>query len=542
MPLTKREETKKAAVTSRQGREVREFLMPVLEPGVQEAIQRAARPKTQQELLTEQILGTLDELGGRSVGEDAIVFTGTQVVLPADMEGKLDRVREFLEEYEESQEAHFSFKRAFNYRPYDVAAAFDRAMKRVFGVGGIGRAQFSFFGVTPPEYVTVNSGSKGETLQVPWEKVEFSLLDADFYLGEARSAEYGRIGQITVEAPKKNRKRIEGFFKVVEQELHERSIYRGHAITAHPTEPQFIDLDAVDPRRVIYTTQVEEQLQVNLWAPLRYTEALRETGVPLKRAVLLHGPNGTGKTLAGGLAGRLATENGWTYILVRAQDDPLEALNTARMYSPAVVMIEDLDKMASSNQDRDQITLVLDRLDNVEAKGAEVMVVFTSNYAGKLDKNVVRPGRLDAVIKVEALDAQGYERLVRALIPERLLAGDVDYAQVSGAMAGFLPAFATEAIQRAMRYSIARNHGRPDTITTQDLVGAARGMADHIKLMDEATHADDSRPTLDEALRELVHNAFTGTNGSFVPRDPTLGMHTLFDNVGVTFAENGGTK
>lgn len=531
MPSTKREEERRA------GRQLGQMLMPLLEPGVENAVARAARPKTEQELITEQILGALDELGGQNIGEDAIVFTGSQIVLPEDMKGKLDKVREFLEEYEEAQETRFSFSRTLNYRPYDVAAAFDRAMKRVFGVGGIGRAQFSFFGVTPPEYITVNSGPKGQTLQVPWERVEFSLLEADFMLSEDKSAEYGRVGKITVTAPKKNRMRVEGFFKVVEQELRERSIYRGTAITAHPTEPQFIDLDAVDPARVIYTRAVEEQLEVNLWAPLRYTAALRATGVPLKRAVLLFGPNGTGKTLAGGLAGRLATENGWTYILVRSQDDPLEALNTARMYSPAVVMIEDLDTMASSDQDRDQVTAVLDRLDNVEAKGAEVMVIFTSNYADKLDRNVVRPGRLDAVIQVAALDAPGYERLVRALVPAELLAPDVDYGQVTAALDGFLPAFATEAVLRAMRYSIARNAGVPGVITTADLVAAAHGMADHIALMDAATHATSARPTLDTALADVVARTVEQARGRFVPAEEGGDIHSILENAAVSFAD-----
>lgn len=533
-----------------QERELAQMLTPVLRDDMariaQEAIGAAARPKTEQELRTEAILATLDQLGGAQVGEDSIVFAGSRIILPEDMVGKMDKVVSFLMEYEESQNTHFNISRTFPFRPYDVAAAFDRAMKRVFGVSGVGRAQFSFFGVTPPEYISVNAGPNGQTIQVPWEKVEFSLLEADFYLEKAKSPEHGVIGKIRVDAPKKHRKRIEGFFKVVEEELHERSLYRGQAITAHPTEPEFIDLSAVDPKRVIYTEAVEEQLEVNLWAPLRYTQALRDTNIPLKRAVLLHGPNGTGKTLAGGLAGMIATQNGWTYILVRSQDDALAALETARMYSPALVMIEDLDTMASANNDRDQITLVLDRLDNVQAKGAEVMVIFTSNHAAKLDKNVVRPGRLDAVIAVEALDAQGYERLVKALIPADLLDGDVDYAAVDesmhytdpkGALKGFLPAFATEAILRSMRYSIARNQGRPDTIKTADLVSAANGMAEHIALMDAASQADDARPTLDEALSEVITGAMENMVGSFEPKEEGGDIHSILNDAKVEFYE-----
>ena len=508
-----------------------------------EQIRAAQRPPTAEEIRTMQILSTLDDLGGKKVGDDSIVFTGTQIVLPEDMQGKMDKVVDFLTEYEESMNTHFKISKTFNYRPYDVAAAFDRSMKRMFGNTGVGKAQMTMFGVVLPEYISVNSGPHGETLQVPWEKVQFSLLDADFYLSEASSAEYGMIGRITVEAPKRHRNQIEGFFKVVTQELRDNSIYRGHAITAHPEDPQFIALDDIDPAKVIYTEEVEKQLQVNLWTPLQYTKVLREQKIPLKRAVLLAGPNGTGKTMAGALAAMLAVRQGWTYILVRAEDDAMEALNTARMYSPAVVMIEDVDTLVSSGSTRDQVKLVLDRLDNVAAKGAEVMVVFTSNYPGELDKNTVRPGRIDAVIRVEALDAPGYERLVKAHIQPEFLDGDVDYTRVVEAMhytdlegqrRGFLPAFAVEAIQRSMRYTIARNQGEPGMISTSDLVEASLGMGEHIKLMDLASRADDKKPALDTVMAGLVSDALDKAVGTFAPIDENAGgIHSIFENVKV---------
>lgn len=514
-----------------------------------EQINKAARPPTEQEKRTAAILETLDTLGGKIVGEDNIRFEGTQIVLPADMAGKMDEVVAFLEEYEENQNTHFRITRTFNFRPNDVFAAFDRAMRRLFGVAGSGKAQFSFFGVEPPEYNTVNSGPNGQTIQVPGGKVRFSLLDADFYLEPTVVPEFGIVGRIAVEAPKKNRNKIDGFFKVVAEELKNASIYRGKAITAHTTEPQFLDLGAINPERVIYTEGVEVQLRVNLWAPLQYADTLRSNNIPLKRAVLLYGPNGTGKTLAGGLAAMLATQNGWTYILVRAQDDPMAALETAAMYAPACVMIEDLDTVASANQQRDQIKLVLDRLDNVAAKGREIMVIFTTNEAADLDRNVIRPGRLDAAIEVGPLDRPGYERLVKALIAPEFLADDIDYDAVCEAMfyfdevakekRGFLPAFATEAIQRSMRYRIMENQGAPGLITTENLVDACHGMADHIALMDAAERADDKRPVLDTAVRETVRDAVAGLTGEFGEIEEGGGIHQVFSNVQVEYAKDG---
>lgn len=472
------------------------------------------REESAQEQNTKRILAALDALGGQNVGEDSLIFTGQQFVLPAAMEGDIPGAMRYLGDWEKQQNKKFRFTRNYHNRPYDGAAAFERAMKRVFGTSGIGKSTFTLFGENPPEYVTVASGPDA-TIQVPWGEVSFSPIDATFTLGYNRDADYGIVFQLSVEAPRRNRKRVEGFFSVVEDELTRHSIYKGRAITSDNLEPKFLDVSKVDPDKVIYTREVMTQLDVNMWAPLRYTESLREAGVPLKRAVLVEGPNGTGKTLSGLLTAKIAQENGWTFILVRAGEDPLEALKTARVYAPAVVWVEDLDVIASAEgtNDRKKISKVLDVLDGMQGKGSEVMAGFTTNFVEKLDKGVLRPGRLDAVIHIAELDAEGYERLIRALIPERLLSKRADMAAVTTGFEGFLPAFAAEAVQRAMRYSIVRNAGKAGVITTEDLVDAAQGMRAHLDLMARAQHTGSDVVTLDDVFTEAVQSAMESMKG-----------------------------
>ena len=480
---------------------------------VSDAVKNGGKMPTEQQRIQAEILQKLAELGGQVVKEDALTFEGTKIVLPKSMEGRVDQVEEFLRDWRRNQETTFRISKTYNYRPYDGAAAFERAMKSQFGTAGIGKATFSLFGSNPPEYQTIASGPHGETIQVPWGEVEFSPLEATFDLSYGISRDYGLVFAISVEAPKKNRAAVAGFFTVLEKELENHSLYKGHAITADNMEPGFLDVN-VDPSKVIYKKDVLTQLDVNLWAPMRYADAMRSNGVTLKRAVLVEGPNGTGKTLAGALTSKVAVENGWTYILVRSGDDPLDAIKTARAYAPAVVWVEDLDVMADTSQDRKKIAAVLDALDNVQAKGVEVMVGFTSNFADKLDKSVVRPGRLDAVIHVAELDPEGYERLVRSIVSADILSEDVDFGKVVESYVdargqGFLPAFAKEAAERAVRYNVARNAGVPGKVTTEDLVDAARGMADHLKLMDEAQNAPHERETVDARLSELVGTEVT---------------------------------
>lgn len=472
------------------------------------------REESEQEKNTKRILAMLDALGGQTVGDDSLVFTGQQFILPSAMEGNLRGAIRYLEDWDEQQNTEFNFSRTYNNRPFDGAAAFERAMLRVFGTSGIGKRTYSFFGSNPPQYRTIHNGPNS-TMQVPWGEIEFSPIQATFDLDYVRDPEYGIVFQLSVTAPRRQRRRVEAFFTVIEDELAKNSIYKGRAITSDSVEPRFLDVAKFDASKIIYKQEVLTQLDVNMWAPLRYTSALREAGIPLKRAVLVEGPNGTGKTMSGLRTAQIAQENGWTFILVRAGEDPLEALKTARVYAPAVVWVEDLDVIASaeSTSDRKKISKVLDVLDGLQGKGAEVMAGFTTNFVEKLDKSVLRPGRLDAVIHIAELDAEGYERLIRALIPDHLLDPDVDMTVATAAFESFLPAFAAEATQRAMRYSIARNAGKAGVITTEDLVDAAQGMKAHLDLMDRAQHTGSDVVTLDQKVRETVVDAMTSVKG-----------------------------
>lgn len=468
--------------------------------GVSAEASRQRTEITKEEALRLTILGVLEALGGLTVGDDSIKFEGEQIILPAQYEGNVAAAENYLRRYREDQENTFSFTKSFNYRPWDVANAFQNAMKNNFGTVGLGKETVTFFGTNPPQYKTIDIGV-GQTAQVPWGEVEFPPLKAVFTLFGENSRELGSLGALRAIAPKKYRKHIEAFFKLVEEELKNKSIYKGRAITGGG-EPTFLDVNKVDERKVIYSEEVMTQLNANLWSLLEHTDVMRDLKLPLKRAVLLEGPYGTGKTLAGMLTAQKAVAHGWTYILCRTgQDDLKDVLRTAQIYAPAVVWFEDIDTVATGGS-VDDISSLLDTLDGITSKGAEVVAAFTTNFVEKIQKGVMRPGRLDAVIHIGHLDQSGFQRLIENLVPAKIL-GEIDYEHVANAFAGFLPAFAAEAINRAMRYSISRNGGRPDVITTDDLVDAALGLRPQLKLMEEAKEGADEF-TIDDLIGDLI--------------------------------------
>lgn len=459
---------------------------------------------TQEDRNRAQIMETLAQLGGLTVQDDTLLFQGTRMILPKQMEGDIDTAVRYLIKWKEQQEASFAFTKKFHYRPYDGANAFQNTMKKVFGTAGLGASIRTMFGEIPPEYKTINIGPS-ETIQVPWNRVDLYLLNAEFYLGATRHREYGEVFEIRVSAPRKFRKHIEAFFTMMEQELKENSIYKGKAFTGG-AEPLFLDTAKTDRNRVVYSQEVQQQLEINMWSVLRHSAEMRKNNVPLKRAVLVEGPYGTGKTLAGLLTAQEAEANGWTFILARpGQDDVEEVLKTAQLYAPAVVWYEDIDNIAEGDN-KLQISKLLDTLDGAQSKHGEILAGFTTNHIDKIQKGILRPGRLDAVVHVGGLDAAGFEKLVRVTLNDLL--GEVDFDKVAEAFDGFLPAFATEAINRSKMYSIVRHGGNPSKIDTQDLVLAAEGLRPQLELMQDAKEGAEI-PQLDNALKVAVTEVAT---------------------------------
>lgn len=460
---------------------------------------------TENQRIQGEILDTLAKLGNLRVQDDSLIFEGTRFVLPETMAGRVEDAVEFLEDWQRAQEERYSYGRTFNYRPWDGASAFDRAMKRVFGTTGIGAPTRTMFGSYPPQYRTIDVGP-GQTAQVPWGEVAFAPLNAMFELDMTGSDDYGPVFHLSVTAPKKYRSHIEAFFQVIDAELRSGSIYRGKAITAAVT-PAFIDTSKVNRAKVVYSDDVMRQLDANVWSAIRHADVMRSVGLPIKRQVLLYGPYGTGKTLAGMLTAQEAEKAGFTYIQVRPEDDLYNALKTAQLYAPAVVMFEDIDVIKTSHTEG--VAHLLDVLDGVTNKGVEVMALFTTNHPDRLHRGMMRPGRLDAVIELSGLDAAGVRRLVEATIPVALRAADIDWDAVGLAFDGLLPAFAKEAIDRSQRYAIARSGGVPQVIETADLVGAAGGIRPQVWMMEDAPLATDT-DTLSGALSATVGKALMG--------------------------------
>lgn len=471
---------------------------------VQEQHTQNTTALSQEEKSRAAAMALLAEIGGGSVNETDLLFEGGKFVLPAQYKGRVREAISFLENHERQQGEFHDYNKHFNYRPYDVAHATNAALKEAFGSTGLGETVQTMFGPEYPEFVEVPLDAKGNSVQVPWGRVAFPPLGPGSYLniGANMNREKGPLGYVSVHAPRGAKAQVEGLFKVVEKQLKEHSIYRGKAlIGGDQTMPNFLDVRKVNPAHVIYSDDVLQQLNANVWALIEHTDLMRTLGESLKRAVLLEGPYGTGKSLAAFLTAQRAEANGWTFLFVRPGDDLDAAMRTAQLYAPAVVFFEDIDVISEAG-DPAKVSKLLDSFDGIGAKGAEVIAILTTNRKDKIHKGMLRPGRLDAVISINALDKIGVEKLIAAKVPEGMIL-ELNYDAIYESFKEFTPAFAAEAISRAKRYAVARTGAAPDFLDTDDFVGAAKSLGAQLKLMHEADE-EKTTPTLDQALRHVV--------------------------------------
>ena len=475
---------------------------------VQDAHTQATTQLSQEEAVRKAAMALLAQVGGKTVTEKDLTFEGGKFIIPAQYEGRLGEAISFLQRWLEQQSKTHEYVKTFNYRPYDVAHALTLALTEVFGTSGMGESWRDMFGGEHhPQFIEVATGV-GQSVQVPWDLMALPILgpNAQINVGFANGRELGMLGKLSIQAPRGAKAQVEGLWKVIEKHLQEASLYKGKAlIGGDQIMPNFLDVKKVNPNHVIYSDDVLQQLNTNVWSLIEHADLMRELGESLKRAVLLEGPYGTGKSLAAFLTAQRCVENGWTFLFVKPGDDLDAALRTAQLYSPACVFFEDIDVIGEAG-DPARVSKLLDSFDGIGAKGAEVVCILTTNRKDKIHKGMLRPGRLDAVISINKLDQHGVEKLIRAHVDEDMLRVP-DYRSIYEAFKDFTPAFAKEAISRAKRYAIARVGGKPGFLTKDDFIGAAKSLTPQLELMHSADE-EKKTPDLDKALRATVADVF----------------------------------
>lgn len=434
-----------------------------------------------------------------------IVRSGTKIILPSDPgDMSLGAGIEVLKRAQKEEQQLYAVNEAIPVHFFDGLVALFAVMKDKYGYVGTQSKQ-TWFGEVPPQLIHVKVGPKAmDFVQVPYG--QFALPNTEAVI-ETKYGIVDGIPQLHIvgQVRSKERKIVMELVLATREYAKTNSIYKGRCVKLKRDDSDGVDfsspLEFFDPftgkEIPIFNHSTERLIETALLTPITNAEICRKHNVPLKRGVLLEGPYGTGKSLTAKQAAKVASENGWTFINVDNVKAIKYALKFAKMYQPCVIFAEDIDRLAGSRNEG--ANDLINEIDGVVGKNDEIITVLTTNFVEKIDKAMLRPGRLDAVISLRAPEQEAVQRLIR-FYAGTLLSEAADLTETSAALADNIPATIREVVERAKLGMIQRN---ASAIDTEDLLAAAESMINHLNILRDAKEGQSDQ-TIDELLSASV--------------------------------------
>ena len=206
-----------------------------------------------------------------------------------------------------------------------------------------------------------------------------------------------------------------------------------------------------------------------LKSPQRY----KALGARIPKGVLLVGPPGTGKTLlARAVAGEAKVPFFWMsgsdfvemFVGVGASR-VRDLFQQAKSRAPCIIFIDELDAIGRQrgvhvgavNDEREQtLNQLLVEMDGFEAN-AGVIVLAATNRPDVLDRALLRPGRFDRQIVVDAPDIDGRQAILKVHTRNVPLAEDADLRAIARGTPGFSGADLANAVNEAALLAARRN-------------------------------------------------------------------------------------
>jgi len=196
-------------------------------------------------------------------------------------------------------------------------------------------------------------------------------------------------------------------------------------------------------------------------------------GAKIPKGVLLYGPPGTGKTL---LARAVAGEAGVPFYSISGSDfvemfvgvgasRVRDLFEQAKENAPAIVFIDEIDAvgrhrgtgMGGGHDEREQtLNQLLVEMDGFDVRGGVILIAAT-NRPDVLDPALLRPGRFDRQIGVDAPDLAGRTQILKVHSRGKPLGPGVDLEAVGRRTPGFSGADLANVLNEAALLT-ARNN------------------------------------------------------------------------------------
>ncbi|WP_139722926.1 ATP-dependent zinc metalloprotease FtsH [Serinicoccus chungangensis] len=206
-----------------------------------------------------------------------------------------------------------------------------------------------------------------------------------------------------------------------------------------------------------------------------------EVGAKIPKGVLLYGPPGTGKTL---LARAVAGEAGVPFYSISGSDfvemfvgvgasRVRDLFEQAKENAPAIIFVDEIDAvgrhrgagMGGGHDEREQtLNQLLVEMDGFDVK-TNIILIAATNRPDILDPALLRPGRFDRQIAVEAPDMLGRLHILQVHGKGKPLA-DVDLMAIARRTPGFSGADLANVLNEAALLTARKNE---QVITDADL-------------------------------------------------------------------------
>ena len=204
---------------------------------------------------------------------------------------------------------------------------------------------------------------------------------------------------------------------------------------------------------------------------LKHPDKFRTLGARIPKGVLLVGPPGTGKTL---LAKAVAGEAGVPFFSISGSDfvemfvgvgasRVRDLFEQAKKNAPCIIFIDEIDAvgrqrgagLGGGHDEREQtLNQLLVEMDGFGVNEG-VIIIAATNRPDILDRALLRPGRFDRQVLVDAPDVKGREAILKVHSKGKPLADDVKLDVLAKTTVGFTGAdlenLMNEAALRAAR-------------------------------------------------------------------------------------------
>ncbi len=219
---------------------------------------------------------------------------------------------------------------------------------------------------------------------------------------------------------------------------------------------------------------------------LKMPERFRSLGAQIPRGALLIGPPGTGKTL---LARAVAGEAHVPFFSINGSDfvemfvgigaaRVRDMFNQAKASAPCIVFIDEIDAVGGRrgahlgmvNDEREQtLNQLLAEMDGF-APNQGIIILAATNRPEVLDPALLRPGRFDRQILVDAPDLDGRQAILKVHARNKQLADDVDLREIAQQTPGFSGADLANALNEAAILAARRQAPRISQHDIQEAV------------------------------------------------------------------------